>query len=874
MTSESAELEAADVLLHKAWSANNAGRPALALTRYRRLLTRLPERPAGRARTAAPAAPPPAAVDSFTAIRVRAMLGTALATYELDADLTAATATLDEAEALARAGGMPGLVAAVVGQHGLLSIRSGEYDRAIRILDRAVRIGPRAEPVDLATALLNRGSAHVYRGEVAAAAADFRRASTVAAQIGDRLLQFKTEHNLGYCLHLEGDLPGALRQLQTARRLDPEGPRPMALLGEARVLLEAGLHTDVDDILIQAANGFARAGLRRDVAETLLTRAENALRNGKLEQAGRLATEAGRRFARRDDAVWVLRADIVRMRVRAGRLLAAPGPRPAVRARRLLEALAAVRDRLERPGDRQAVRDVEVLMMSVESLLPAADRHRALRLHADERISTRLELRTAHARRLLADGHGRRAGSVLSAAHGDIAAHQNGLASAELRAGMAGWITQLAEVDVERAMRTGQLDDVFHSVDRWRSRLSTRIPVRPPDDPETAELLTELRLVSDSLAEATPGQRPDPVLRRRERELEGKLRRQAWASGSEHQQADVAAAVDLQGVLDATGWGLLTVFLHREQLVMLSRPAGGRWLMAPVRWAVQGLRERMRADADLLARGAPDRIHAVARASYASSLNLMDPVLFADDRLDPDPLLVLCDPALAMLPWGLMPSRRGKPTVVSSSADTFVSGRAARPDRSGAATPTVALLGGPGLVASSTELRAIESVWPEASVLDQATAAQALAAFASADLVHVAAHGTHSLESPLFSWLRMADGPLYAHEVDTAAVPDAVVLSACDLGLTTLRSGAGLGWSTALRQLGCRSTIASTAAVADAAVATAMGRLHASLAAGADTATALAETAERSWREGALIPMSCFGSTVTVAADLPPVARG
>ncbi len=179
----------------------------------------------------------------------------------------------------------------------------------------------------------------------------------------------------------------------------------------------------------------------------------------------------------------------------------------------------------------------------------------------------------------------------------------------------------------------------------------------------------------------------------------------------------------------------------------------------------------------------------------------------------------------------------------------------------------MALLGGPGLVASSTELRAIERAWPQASVLDQATAAQALAAFASADLVHVAAHGTHSLESPLFSWLRMADGPLYAHEVDTAAVPDAVVLSACDLGLTTLRSGAGLGWSTALRQLGCRSTIASTAAVADEAAAAAMGRLHASLAAGADTATALADTAERSWRDGALIPMSCFGSTVTVVAD-------
>ena len=32
--------------------------------------------------------------------------------------------------------------------------------------------------------------------------------------------------------------------------------------------------------------------------------------------------------------------------------------------------------------------------------------------------------------------------------------------------------------------------------------------------------------------------------------------------------------------------------------------------------------------------------------------------------------------------------------------------------------------------------------------------------------MHVAAHGTHQQESPLFSSVRVADGPLYAYELD------------------------------------------------------------------------------------------------------------
>jgi CHAT domain-containing protein len=54
---------------------------------------------------------------------------------------------------------------------------------------------------------------------------------------------------------------------------------------------------------------------------------------------------------------------------------------------------------------------------------------------------------------------------------------------------------------------------------------------------------------------------------------------------------------------------------------------------------------------------------------------------------------------------------------------------------------------------------------------------------AQADLVHVAAHGTHQADSPLFSSLRLADGPVFAHELDADTVRAShVVLSACEVG--------------------------------------------------------------------------------------------
>ncbi len=132
-------------------------------------------------------------------------------------------------------------------------------------------------------------------------------------------------------------------------------------------------------------------------------------------------------------------------------------------------------------------------------------------------------------------------------------------------------------------------------------------------------------------------------------------------------------------------------------------------------------------------------------------------------------------------------------------------------------------------------------------------------ALAGADVVHVAAHGTHQQESPLFSALRLADGPLYAYELaaDGTTAP-CVVLSACEAGLATVRPGdEGLGLTNVLLHLGSRSVLAGVARVRDDVAARVMRRVHGLLADTTDSVTALARALAE---EDEPAPFVAFGS--------------
>lgn len=96
------------------------------------------------------------------------------------------------------------------------------------------------------------------------------------------------------------------------------------------------------------------------------------------------------------------------------------------------------------------------------------------------------------------------------------------------------------------------------------------------------------------------------------------------------------------------------------------------------------------------------------------------------------------------------------------------------------------------LVHAEAEARAVASAFPAATRLSgvAASAAGLRAATAGADLLHFACHAQFRRDSPMFSALMLADGPLTAESIEGLHIDAGlVVLSACETGLAGEHGG-------------------------------------------------------------------------------------
>ena len=224
-------------------------------------------------------------------------------------------------------------------------------------------------------------------------------------------------------------------------------------------------------------------------------------------------------------------------------------------------------------------------------------------------------------------------------------------------------------------------------------------------------------------------------------------------------------------------------------------------------------------------------------------------------------LIIVPTGALHALPWAALPSLRGRPLVVAPSLSSWLA--LARRSRSRPAK--TALIAGPRLRHSTAEVDDLASLYPGSTVLTEsgATVAAALAALEGATLAHIACHGRFRADSPLFSSLELADGPLTALDLQgLRRPPDVLVLSSCSLALSDLYPGDELlGLSAALLAMGTRTIVASVVPVPDAAARRLMLAFHEQLAAGASPASALAlaQSALRA-RSTAVAGFVCIGS--------------
>jgi CHAT domain-containing protein len=141
----------------------------------------------------------------------------------------------------------------------------------------------------------------------------------------------------------------------------------------------------------------------------------------------------------------------------------------------------------------------------------------------------------------------------------------------------------------------------------------------------------------------------------------------------------------------------------------------------------------------------------------------------------------------------------------------------------------------------------------------QATVPATLAAADGAALVHLAAHGHHQPDNPLFSSLDLAGGPLMGYDMQQIRQPPPhVILSACDVGRSASRHGDEiLGMAAAILHSGATTVIASVARLADRAAPDIMDRYHRALVGGSAPARALADAGTG---DDTVMPFVCFGS--------------
>jgi CHAT domain-containing protein len=157
----------------------------------------------------------------------------------------------------------------------------------------------------------------------------------------------------------------------------------------------------------------------------------------------------------------------------------------------------------------------------------------------------------------------------------------------------------------------------------------------------------------------------------------------------------------------------------------------------------------------------------------------------------------------------------------------------------------VTLARGPGLASDGAEVPAVAGLYEDVTVLagGEATAEKVLHELDGAWLAHVAAHGVFRADSPMFSSLRMHDGPLTVYDFEQLRqAPYRLILSSCDSG-ALVPAGADelLGLVSTLLPLGTAGIVAATLPLNDCAVVPVMVGLHTHLRAGRTLAESLYE---------------------------------
>ncbi len=701
----------------------------------------------------------------------------------------------------------------VVGDHeGSLS----DCRRALPVLRKE------GDVIWTARTLTLRATVHLAVGAADRAAADFAAAEELWAGTDQDHDKAKAVENRGLVASRAGDAPAALRHLDEAARLYESLGTPAVMLTIQRcgVLLSAGLAREALD---EASAALTVNGQATRAAELRLVAARAAIAAGDPALAAEHATVAARVFARQHRAWWHAHARLVLLHARY-----ATGDHSARDAPALATRLAGLRS----PEAVQA-------RLLAGRLALARDDLAAARVH----LTSAAEARRRGPAHVRADGW--TALALLAAATGDrrlvlnacrrgldvLDEHRMTMGAAELRVRATVQGAELATL-AQRAARSAR--ELLRWSDRWRATALAVPPARPPADPELARDLTAFREVGSRAEAARAAGSPQPALDREQRRLERRIRAHALRLRG-HFDDD---RLDVSALLTALGDEWLVAIVPVDGLLHAVVCGGGRVRRCPAGPAADAAveAERLRSALRRLAhRGSADWLPIVAAGARRLEACLFGAAL---SHLGDGPVTVVPPGRLHGVPWAALPSLRDRAVGTSPSARAWLRARRIAPPDGG-----VVLVRGPGLVSGGAEVPALARDYGTATVLadGSATAGAVLAALDGSRLAHIAAHGVFRDDSPMFSALRMDDGPLTVHDVEgLRAAPYRMILSSCEGGrLAPAGADELLGLAAALLPLGTAGLVASVVPVNDEAAVPFMVALHDGLRAGLTCAQAL-----------------------------------
>jgi len=674
----------------------------------------------------------------------------------------------------------------------------------------------------------NRGLLHTERGELARAESDIAVARSLYLRAGAEPAALNASAVLAHLTLARGDVLGCLRLLapidlsslpaqvaynvQKCRLLAFTQAR---LLPEARTAAEAWLAL------------CDRTGGRDFVPEAMLDLASIALMAGDAGGSGRFAVSAMRSFAARGKPVEaaLARATVLRARLAAGQT----GPASVRGGRQVVRVLESAGWRREAARARLLVARLALAGGSVAVArreLTAAGRLRTLGL-----VNDRIELCHAQALLALAEARPWAAEKHLLRGVRLLDDYRAALGAVELRAASSSIGAEIAQDGLRVALASRRPERVLAWAERLRASALRLPPVRPPKDAKLQSLQTELR---DAVTRKAVGAqaRLETAIRTRSRLVDSVGDSQTESVGAEQAASMLGPRalveyVELDGVLHA-----LTLVDGRLALHELGASSADNELA----WLSFALRQ--------LARGRTDAgQRAAARDGARTAAAALDALLGAPllPTIGAAPLVVVPTGALYGLPWGELPSLRGRAVTVVPSLAMWVD-LARRPH---SRRRKVAIVAGPRLRHAAAEARDLAELFPDAQVLQgrAATVTSTLQALDGAALAHLACHGHFRSDSPLFSSLELADGPLNVYDLQNLRRPPGiVVLSACDLALSRLHPGDELlGVAAALLGMGTSTIVASVVPVPDSAARRLMVAFHRGLMAGSPPAAALAK---------------------------------